>query len=103
MRAQAASVRWQAVGLLGAAVASAAILAGHAPLGQKHNIILLAALLSAGVAVYVIWHVPPAWSVSAGVFLTLFGSNWSALGLPRSAAPDRFVLGVTVLAVLLKS
>jgi O-antigen ligase len=63
----------------------------------------VAGLATALAVVYVIWNVPPAWSASAGIVLTLFGSNWALLGLPRFVAPDRFVLALTVLAVVLRA
>ncbi len=42
---------------------------------------------------------PAAWSLSGALALSMFGSNWQALGFPRSVAPDRLVLGFTLVAI----
>ena len=39
--------------------------------------------------VYVVGQVPPSWSLSAALVLSMFGSNWAYLGLPKSIPADR--------------
>ena len=62
------------------------------------RVLLLAALVGA-VAVYVVGTVPPSWSLSAAVVLSMFGSNWAYLGLPKSLPADRIVLILTLGAI----
>jgi putative inorganic carbon (hco3(-)) transporter len=103
MAEPASRVRWEpvmlamALGLCGMVVAQGI----GGPMGRAA--ILGIGCVVAAVAVYVIWLVPPSWSISAALVLTLFGGNWDYLGLPGALAPDRLVLLVTIAAVLLRA
>jgi putative inorganic carbon (HCO3(-)) transporter len=80
--------------------AAVAVAAGAGP-GDPRRV--AAALLIAGIVVYVVAIVPPAWTLSAGLFLSVFGSNWQAMGLPRSVAPDRLVIALALLAIVVRA
>jgi putative inorganic carbon (hco3(-)) transporter len=91
------------------ALVTGAILAGVAQLpawGVDLGVTLyrpavgLIALASAAV---VVWHVHPAYTLSAAIFLTPFAGNWPELGVPGPLSPDRLLfLGATA-AVLLRA
>jgi O-antigen ligase len=61
-----------------------------------------AAVLGVGAALVVMW-ADPAWTLSAAVVLTIFSGNWQALGLPNNVTPDRFLLALSLLAVLARA
>jgi putative inorganic carbon (HCO3(-)) transporter len=56
----------------------------------------------AGVA-YLAWHAAPAWTLSAGLVLSVFSGNWDQMGFPAAVAPDRVVLGLGLLAIMLRA
>lgn len=66
---------------------------------ERLVVLVLAGLLIA----YVVWVVPPSWSISAGLALTMFGSNWQQLGLPPSVAPDRIILTLALVAIAVRA
>lgn len=63
-----------------------------------------ALLLLAGVAglaaVWVIWHLDPAWTLSIGLALMVFNGRWSDIGVPLG--PDRVFIIIGIAAVLLR-
>jgi O-antigen ligase len=99
--------RRQLIGLVITAVVSAVLIAGAiigAHRGQLHAFFIIAcgaALLLAGL--YVIWNVPPAYTLSVGVALLVFNGYWDNMGLPSKIAPDRVVLVAGLLSVMLRS
>ncbi len=49
-----------------------------------------------------VWHVDPAWTLTASLCLSMFDSNWAHVGLPASPVPpDRALLVLGVAALLL--
>ncbi len=96
------SAQWRPVAI-GAPLAIVAVLVAKATGSHHDPRIYVAGALVAAVTVYVIWIVPPAWSVSAGVVLSMFGSNWAALGLPSNIAPDRAVLTLAIIAIAVRA
>jgi putative inorganic carbon (hco3(-)) transporter len=52
---------------------------------------------------FLAWHVHPAYTLSAGIFLTPLAGNWPALGVPGPLSPDRLLLVGAVAAVLLRA
>jgi O-antigen ligase len=55
---------------------------------------------AAGIAfMFVIWHIDPAWTVSAALVLTVFSGEWNQFGLP-SIPLDRFVLAAGLIVML---
>lgn len=81
----------------------AAIAVATAEAGPRGPRLLPAALLIVAVGVYVVAVVPPALTLSAGLFLSIFGSNWEAMGLPRFIAPDRFLIALALLAIVVRA
>ena len=63
--------------------------------------VIAALVLASGIA-YLVWNVDPAWSVTAGLVLTIFNGNWSYFGLPGFFAPDRLLLLAAVTTVVLR-
>lgn len=59
-----------------------------------------AGLLAALPAVYIAFHVRPAWLVSGGLALAVFNSHWSNLGI--GLALDRLVLATGLIAVIVR-
>lgn len=63
----------------------------------------LAELFIALIAICVVWVVPASWSLCAGLVLSMFAGHWQSLGFPSSIAPDRFVLGLALLAIAVRA
>src|SRR5579884_1491296 len=55
------------------------------------------------IAICAVWVVPASWSVCGALVLSMFGGNWQNLGLPSSVAPDRFLLGLTLVAIVARA
>lgn len=89
--------------LLGAA--SVVVLGTALPGAVSAPVLLVVGGLGAVGAAYLLWQVDPAWSISAGIALSIFSGNWDHLGLPGGVglAPDRFVLALGILAALFRS
>lgn len=62
-----------------------------------------AELFIAVVAVWAVWVMPASWSICGALVLSMFGGNWKNLGLPSLVAPDRLVLGLALLAVVVRA
>lgn len=60
----------------------------------------IVALVSAAV---VVWHVHPAYLLSAAIFLTPFAGNWPELGVPGPLSPDRLLFLGAAASVLLRA
>lgn len=93
----------RALGLLGAAALAAAGAAAAAPGLQDGAIVIAALVLLAAATAVIAWYVDPAWTVSGALVLSIFNGNWGALGLPGFLAPDRLLLGMAILAVLVRA
>jgi putative inorganic carbon (hco3(-)) transporter len=97
-----------AVAILGVAAAAAAI-AGLALLPRgaadlsSALYIPLAALLLAGSLFVLVWWADPAYTMSAAIFLTPFGSNWPQFGIPGPLSPDRLLFAAAIGAILLRA
>ena len=89
--------------LLGAG--SAALLAASLPDAGTAPLVVLIGGIGALGAAYLLWQIDPAWTISAGIAMSIFSGNWDHLGLPGGVglAPDRFVLGLGILAVILRA
>jgi putative inorganic carbon (hco3(-)) transporter len=89
------------------AIAAAASVGAATALGQTEPAQLFEwacvslVLVGAG---YLIWHIDPAWTVSAALALTVFSGNWQHLGLPGFPfLPDRLLLASGIAALLLRA
>lgn len=91
------------VGLLALVLATATVVGTHVETPVGTGVFVLIGAAAFALAAYVVWHVPPAYSVTGSLLLAVFGSHWDALGLPGKFAPDRLLLALTVLAVLLRA
>ena len=85
------------------AAAVAAVLGTVLPEGVATPFLLLVGAVAAAGAAYLFWQIDPAWSISAGLALSVFSGNWDHLGLPGVVAPDRALLALGVLAVLARA
>jgi putative inorganic carbon (hco3(-)) transporter len=54
-------------------------------------------------ALYVLWQVDPAYTLSAAIFLSPVAGNWHELGFPSGADPDRLLLAFGILQVLFRA
>ncbi len=54
-------------------------------------------------AAYLTLTVDPAVTLTAGVFLTPFAGNWQQLGIPGVLAPDRLLIAVTIVLVVVQA
>ena len=68
---------------------------------QAFFYVAIAAVL--GGVVYLAWRADPAWTLTLGLLLSVFGSNWDAVGVPTTVAPDRIILFTGVIAVLARA
>jgi putative inorganic carbon (HCO3(-)) transporter len=89
-----------AMGLLIAAVA--ALPQSQVDRATVHYVPAVAAVTLASMAV-VVWRVPPAYTLSAALFLSPFAGNWPELGVPGPLSPDRLLLAGGILSVLLRA
>ncbi|HYI38579.1 MAG TPA: O-antigen ligase family protein [Thermoleophilaceae bacterium] len=88
--------------LLAAGLAAALVTVGLlGPLSPARGPIIGVALLVGGA--YLVWHVHPAWTLSAGICLSVVAGNWENLGIPGFLAPDRWLLVGGVAAVLFRA
>ena len=98
---------WRAGRLAAAGVAAILLIAAARALGfpADGTVFVVAGMTCAAVAalLYLTWHASPAWLFTAALLSSTFNSNWGAFGLPGGFAPDRLILAVAVLALLLPS
>lgn len=73
---------------------------GHIDTGTVVVVALVAIVLGGAV---VVWFADPAWTLSGAVALTLFSGHWYEFGLPNAVAPDRFLLALVAIAVVLRA
>lgn len=93
------SLRWAPFAIALPVLIGAFALAEQTSSGRSDPRVLLVGALAGALVAYWIWIVPPAWSISAALALSMFDGNWQELGLPHSVAPDRLVLGVALVAL----
>jgi putative inorganic carbon (hco3(-)) transporter len=89
-------------GLAGVAAAVCAL----ALLSSAHRgplMLLAVAAVALPLLAYVVFTVDPAWTLTAGILLSVFSSNWGAFGLPSGVAPDRLVLLAGVIALAIRT
>ena len=84
-----------------AAGASAGVIAGH-DLAPRVFEIVAVCLLILGILV-LIWHIDPAWTMSAVIVLSVFSGFWQRFGLPPLVTPDRYLLLAAITVVLIRS
>lgn len=87
--------------LLGALFAALLLVCGLT-LGLQGLIIAIAppTLLAAA---YLVWQVDPAYTFCAAMFLTPFAGNWHQMHVPTGIDPDRILLSVAIVQVMLRS
>lgn len=54
--------------------------------------VLSTSLLIVAALTVLVWHIPPAWTVTAGILLSVMTSDWQYFGIPNSASPQRLLL-----------
>lgn len=85
-----------------ALLALAVALGAAAPERTANAYLLLAAAAMLASGVYVAWNAEPAWTLTAGLILTIFGGQWERIGIPSVLAPDRILLLVGLAGVILR-
>lgn len=96
-------VRWSVFAVATPLVVAALVAALAKSSGHHDPKVMLAAAALGVLVVALIAVVPPSWSLSAALVLSMFGGSWQQLGLPNSVAPDRLVLGFTLLAIAVRA
>jgi putative inorganic carbon (HCO3(-)) transporter len=102
--ATASSRQRALVGLVGAAAAALMFLVVVQRLDQTSpsSLFVAFAVFTAVVALaYVAWTAHPVWPISIGVVLGSVSSNWDGVGLPAKVAPDRFLVAIGLLAIVI--
>jgi len=82
-------------------VAAIAVAGTHADARDPRAV--AAVLIIVALAASVVAVVPLSWTLCAALVLSVFGSNWQAMGLPRFFAPDRFVIALALLAIVVRA
>jgi putative inorganic carbon (HCO3(-)) transporter len=95
--------KWRLFAVAIPLVVAAFVFAKARSTGQGDPELLVASAMVAAIVFVAIWLAPPSWGISAALALSMFGSNWSSLGLPHSAAPDRWVLAITLVAIVVRA
>ena len=95
--------RWWPVAVGGPLLVALYLAAQLTASGPRDPRMVLVGALAGALVVYAIWIVPPSWSISAALLLSMFGGSWGTLGLPRSVAPDRIVLVVALAAIVVRA
>jgi putative inorganic carbon (hco3(-)) transporter len=88
---------------LGVLVAGAAvgITLGH--LVPSEALVGVGAMLILFGSIVLVWNVDPAWTMSAAIALSLFGGHWQYMGLPTSTSPERVLLVLVVVMVIMRA
>jgi O-antigen ligase len=93
---------WPLALVVGAAIVTvlartpAALVDDAAPLFQTAMVVAAAASIA-----YLVWIVPPALTLTAGIVLSPLAGNWGLVGFPSGVSPDRLLLvGGVAVAVL---
>ena len=60
-------------------------------------------LAACAVLVQLAFTVDPAWLITGAIISTMFAGNWAELGLDYSIGPHRVILGIALLALLLRA
>ena len=81
--------------------ASAGVVAGH-DLAPRVFEIAAVSVLIVGVLV-VIWHIDPAWTMSAVIVLSVFSGYWQRFSLPPLVTPDRYLLLAAIVVVVIRA
>jgi putative inorganic carbon (hco3(-)) transporter len=97
-----ARTRFAACLLVSVSATTAFLLAVNHEAGLR---VLLALIVAAAVVstLYLIWPMDPAYTLSAAVFLSPLSGNWGELGFPSGVDPDRLLLVLGILQVLLRA
>ncbi len=101
-------VFWRPPWYLWSAVGVAALLLIHREmpflLHGRWLFLVAVALLAALLVAAVLWELPVAGTICAALVLTIFSGSWESMGLPGFPfVPDRILLAIALLAVLLRS
>lgn len=97
-----AAGRWTATGLAAALIGCVALVAAHKSAGVALFEALMAAVVAASIA-YALWRAPPSYVLSLALFASVFSGNWGAMGLPSGLPPDRILVTIGVLLILLRA
>jgi putative inorganic carbon (hco3(-)) transporter len=81
--------------------ASAGVIAGHDLAPRVFEGIAVSLLILGILAL--IWHVDPAWTMSAVIVLSVFSGYWQRFGLPPLVTPDRYLLLAAIIIVLIRA
>ena len=68
-----------------------------------YAVLLLIIVPAAASALYLVWRVHPAYTLCSAIFLSPLAGNWGELGLPSGVDPDRLLLVVGILQVMLRA
>ena len=90
---------WISIGAASLVAAAIAAFSDRVGMAQILGLELLALTLAIA---YIAWHTDPAWTLSGALVLTVFSGNWAALGFPSYFAPDRLLLGLVLVSILLR-
>jgi putative inorganic carbon (hco3(-)) transporter len=100
-----ASSRQRAVlGLAGAAAAALMLLVALRRLDQASPsslFVAFAVLTAVAALAYVAWTAHPIWPISIGIVLASVSSHWDGVGLPAKVAPDRLLVAIGLLAIVI--
>jgi O-antigen ligase len=90
---------------LAGGLAAAALLVRHRPaaFAGVGVVLALGALAALLAVVWFLWHVDAAYGVTAAIGLTIFSGNWAQLGLGGTLVPDRLLLALMALAVVVRA
>jgi putative inorganic carbon (hco3(-)) transporter len=53
--------------------------------------------------VVALWNVDPAWTMSGAIILSMFNGHWQEFGLPPLVTPDRFLLFLVIIMVVVRA
>jgi O-antigen ligase len=90
--------------LLAVAVAVAVSRSPSGVVNHASSLFTMAMVLALVAAVaYLVWTLPPAVTLTAGVVLSPLAGNWKLLGVPGALSPDRLLLVAGVAVVLVRA
>jgi len=89
--------------LIGTSLAVVGLLAAAVGALEPRSFGLVALVVAGASFAYAAWYAPPSYVFSLAIALSVISGNWDGLGFQGGAAPDRFVLLVGFLALLLRA
>jgi putative inorganic carbon (hco3(-)) transporter len=94
---------WPGLGAFAVSLIAAGLLLA---LGLSVGLQILLLMVAATVlpfALYLLWQVDPAYTISAAIFLSPVAGNWHQLHFPTGADPDRLLLALGICQVLFRA